>query len=685
MAALILFILCWSPPPLCQCQAPGSPATLPSGSTNATVPFANLLPVPAAAPGGVTPAVTPAPVTHYCTLDIQGTTDDEGYADGGIEYAGFHCNSSSGAGGNSSTAGAVLPGVGGATPGVMVAINDTYLANFSSNFTGVELLSPENCGTGLGCLITVCGTPGHVIMSDARISGLLDPELINGVTGGFSILCFSGDLYVTIDGMKAEANTANSLCISGNAEVGIPEVSIQGFDCLNSYMGVCIYGASGPATIRILNSSFSYNEGDVRQDAEDQVVGVNVQGNATLVYISGTNFSGTSQAGAVSMTGSGVLSITNSIFFDNSDASALTAVSDDDLRVNMENTTFLNNTKESTVSGSAVLIGGNTTFIVRSSLFQDNSLLGAPGAALRCADRSHVVLSSCLFINNTVEGFVGGGALSVGEHAVVVVNNHTEFLRNTAKIASGGAMAVRGNATVVLTDSCLFGGNHADLNGGAILAFENAAVNVTGGTFFRNNSANGTGTDVQANQDNNLILGETSINARSLGVSWLRKKCIVGEFKDASSGMCEQCPRSMYSLSEAQFTKDSCEQCPDNANCTGGFSIIPLAGFWQSSSNSTQIHSCPRTNSCLADGVSCAPGYEGRLCGKCVEGWGSEGPFKCGQCMPIWKILLIFSSVVFALVVSTRRTPVSPNLRQVRRVRQACQGVRQLSQLRQLA
>ena len=588
--------------------------------------------------------MAPGPVTHRCSLDIQGKPD------GGIEYAGFKCNSTA-AGGNNSTGGAVIQGLSVAAPGVKVAMNETRLANFSSNFTGVEL-SPEDCG-GLGCLIEVCGSPLHrIVITDARIAGVVDVGPVKWITKLAGVLCFSGDLHVAIDGMKAERNAASPLFIKGSAKRGVPEVAIQGLDCVNNTMGICIHVRGGPATLGIHNSSISHNQGDVGSEYPDQqVVGLNIDGNEILVSISGTNFSGNTHGSAISVWGSGVAAITNSVFSNNSDATAFTAFGDHGLQVTLESTWFLNNRKRSTLGGTAVAIRGYTRATLRCSQFQDNFLSGGSGAALFCGGGSYAEVSSCSFVNNTAQATMGGGALYVADDAVVVVDNHTEFLSNGASFASGGAAMARYNATVTLTDSCLIQGNYADISGGAIFVFENAVVNITGGSTFANNSANGTGADVHANHDNNLILGETSINARSPGVSWLRKRCLVGEFRDTSSGMCQQCPRSMYSLSGTNSTKGFCEQCPSNANCTADFSIRPLAGFWHSSSSSTQIQRCPRNTSCLQTDVVCAPGYEGHLCGKCVEGWGSEGPFKCGQCMPAWKIMLIFLGVAFGLVV----------------------------------
>ena len=151
----------------------------------------------------------------------------------------------------------MLPGViSGEGPGVKVVINETHLANFSSNFTGMELLSADKCG-GLGCLITVCGPPGHIVISDARISGFVDVDPNKWITYEAGVLCFSGDLYAAIDGMKAERNSASPLFISGNAELGVPEVAFQGLDCVETTMGPCIWSA-GPATIRMHNSNISY-------------------------------------------------------------------------------------------------------------------------------------------------------------------------------------------------------------------------------------------------------------------------------------------------------------------------------------------------------------------------------------------------------------------------------------------
>lgn len=82
-----------------------------------------------------------------------------------------------------------------------------------------------------------------------------------------------------------------------------------------------------------------------------------------------------------------------------------------------------------------------------------------------------------------------------------------------------------------------------------------------------------------------------------------RKDCEMGEH--LLSGYSQLCQAPFFSL-EPQPTKESaCDICPANANCNGGHSIEPLPGFWHSSEHSdTQIHSCPRGNSCEGN-MSC--------------------------------------------------------------------------------
>lgn len=51
----------------------------------------------------------------------------------------------------------------------------------------------------------------------------------------------------------------------------------------------------------------------------------------------------------------------------------------------------------------------------------------------------------------------------------------------------------------------------------------------------------------------------------------------------------------------ARNTSLVCDACPANAECLGGAVVVPVAGYWHSSPNSTRMHECPQPAACRGD------------------------------------------------------------------------------------
>lgn len=101
--------------------------------------------------------------------------------------------------------------------------------------------------------------------------------------------------------------------------------------------------------------------------------------------------------------------------------------------------------------------------------------------------------------------------------------------------------------------------------------------------------------------------------------------------------------------------------CP--SACAGGTNITPLATYWHSSPNSTQIHKCPNPSAC-GYGGQCLPGYQGNLCGDCTTGFGQRKPFECGQCAPAvasWATMLTAMLLLLGLIVYAWRATWADN------------------------
>lgn len=106
--------------------------------------------------------------------------------------------------------------------------------------------------------------------------------------------------------------------------------------------------------------------------------------------------------------------------------------------------------------------------------------------------------------------------------------------------------------------------------------------------------------------------------------------CALGEIARGGGTTCQRCERRLLSLwtdprapppssyqgaitsaascSNPAYPPGSipsselptCEVCPDNAECSGGAVVVPEAGFWHSSPNSTVMHACITPKACRA-------------------------------------------------------------------------------------
>jgi len=287
-------------------------------------------------------------------------------------------------------------------------------------------------------------------------------------------------------------------------------------------------------------------------------------------------------------------------------------------------------------------ITGNTTFA--------SNLADGGGGAISTFDICLVLITGgSRFVSNRVINGYGGGALSLNIASTIMITGESSFVNNTADGSDGGAIAVYGNSTLKVADA-VFDANKATM-GGAIFASSLSTVTIANNSEFANNSAV-MGDDVNATPLVKMSLDSGSrLNTQRSSVFWLGRQCVVGEI--LLHGMCQSCLPSTYSFNPSNH---SCEICPDNANCTGGDSILPLTGYWHSSQYSTQIHRCPHVADVCEYNGTCAEGYVGHLCGSCDQGYGSLGPFNCGKCLPRraqWGIYFATSFVSVLFVTYT--------------------------------
>eukprot|EP00741_Cyanophora_paradoxa_P016155 tig00000042_g15595.t1 len=168
------------------------------------------------------------------------------------------------------------------------------------------------------------------------------------------------------------------------------------------------------------------------------------------------------------------------------------------------------------------------------------------------------------------------------------------------------------------------------------------------------------------------------------------RECIPGEILDLVARICSECGPNFYSLDPQDA---ACSRCPEGAICDGGARLYAKEGWFQStfdpnifieclngkesclggqpsaSSSSPLLlandTSCPRNATGQGEATTsnttlcptraagrrnllailvdtelesqyvskCKPGYEGQLCGVCVNGFGRAGDYACTECL----------------------------------------------------
>ena len=314
-----------------------------------------------------------------------------------------------------------------------------------------------------------------------------------------------------------------------------------------------------------------------------------------------------------------------------------------------DDVTFLDNNSPAG-DGGAIFASGNSSVTMSNGVMfrgntagNENSTMNGGGMGLK-DDATVYMLGGVRFVEN-IGMSSGGGLAMLGKPKGTLID--VSFERNHAETGGGGVYADF-DASVIIS-GCVFDSNTAG-SGAAISGLADAVVTVNNGTQFLNNSAESGGDDVQAEAAVKLLLDDQSgvnIDIYSPSVLWFRTECYMGEAP--LGGYCQHCAPLTYGTDPESR---GCTSCPVNAECTGGDNITPLAGFWHSGPYSAQIHRCPNKQVCQYGG-NCSVGYEGNVCGRCKEGYGSTGAFKCGRCMARARTLGLYllAGVVVLLVL----------------------------------
>lgn len=73
------------------------------------------------------------------------------------------------------------------------------------------------------------------------------------------------------------------------------------------------------------------------------------------------------------------------------------------------------------------------------------------------------------------------------------------------------------------------------------------------------------------------------------------RKCLIGEISIANNTLCRECPVNYYSF---DTSNPSCYACPKNKAECDGKTVVPLDGYWHSSSQSDLLIRCLNSKAC---------------------------------------------------------------------------------------
>lgn len=151
--------------------------------------------------------------------------------------------------------------------------------------------------------------------------------------------------------------------------------------------------------------------------------------------------------------------------------------------LNIDSAKFENNIAKQ--DGGAIADTGSAT--IKNSTFINNQSLEYIGGAI--VSSSNLEIGNCLFEKNSAYSYGGAVALMNGNAKIT----DSTFRENTAQSSFGGGAIINYLGTMDLNGSNLFENNSSKTNGGAISATTNSTTNISSGTQFIGNKADGLG------------------------------------------------------------------------------------------------------------------------------------------------------------------------------------------------
>ncbi|CDW88778.1 UNKNOWN [Stylonychia lemnae] len=148
--------------------------------------------------------------------------------------------------------------------------------------------------------------------------------------------------------------------------------------------------------------------------------------------------------------------------------------------------------------------------------------------------------------------------------------------------------------------------------------------------------------------------------------------CLEGE--SSTNNECLVCEAGSYSLKQ---NSSQCQQCPQFADCPGGYQIVVFSGYWRKDQNSSEIYKCLAKEACVGGtypqnyskskdyfplcifflnyALIGAYGYCGNLCDRCINNnqihYSREGVSKCAQCPDKVVNMLLLQGIFLAIML----------------------------------
>ena len=151
--------------------------------------------------------------------------------------------------------------------------------------------------------------------------------------------------------------------------------------------------------------------------------------------------------------------------------------------LDIDNATFENNIAKQ--DGGAIADTGSTT--IKNSTFRNNASLEYLGGAI--VSSKDLSIENSTFDKNSAYSY--GGAIAVMQGNATIKDS--KFTENIANSSFGGGAIINYLSTIDLVGSNLFQNNSSKTHGGAITATTNSTTNISSGTQFIGNKADGLG------------------------------------------------------------------------------------------------------------------------------------------------------------------------------------------------